>query len=79
MGLYLLGNDVKPESVGKTARVAPKFKVGDIMRTREEAEMGVNSGLPFVVAVTDTHYLCNSERIPIAEQDGYEYPTRNVD
>ena len=54
-----------------------KFKVGDTMRTLEEAEEGVRDGLPFVIAIFNGHYLCNSEIIPFSEEDNYEYPPMN--
>lgn len=54
--------------------VEPKFKVGDIMRTIEEAEKGWRDGMPFVVSIKDGYYYCNNERIPISQQDEYEYP-----
>lgn len=54
--------------------IEPKFKVGDIMRTIEEAEKGWKDGMPFVVAIKDGYYYCNNEKIPISQQDEYEYP-----
>ena len=55
----------------------PKFKIGDTMRTLEEAKKGIVDGLPFVIAIFNGHYLCNSEIIPFSEEDDYEYPPRN--
>ena len=55
----------------------PKFKIGDTMRTLEEAEKGWTDGMPFVVATINGHYICNSEVIPFSEEDNYEYPPMN--
>ena len=54
-----------------------KFKVGDTMRTLEEAKEGICDGLPFVIAIFNGHYLCNSTIIPFSEEDNYEYPPMN--
>ena len=54
-----------------------KFKVGDTMRTFEEAKEGIRDGLPIVIAILNDHYLCNSEKIPFSEEDNYEYPPMN--
>lgn len=59
---------------GVEGNIEPKFKVGDIMRTIEEAEKGWKDGMPFVVGIKDGFYFCNNEKIPISEQDEYEYP-----
>ena len=32
-----------------------KFKVGDTMRTLEEAKEGIRDGLPFVIAIFNGH------------------------
>lgn len=58
-------------------RPRPKFKIGDTMRTLEEAEKGWTDGMPFVIAIFNDHYLCNSEIIPFSEEDNYEYPPMN--
>lgn len=55
----------------------PKFKIGDIMRTLEEAKEGIRDGLPFVVATFNDHYLCNSEVIPFSKESEYEFPPMN--
>lgn len=55
----------------------PKFKVGDIMRTLQEAKDGWTDGMPVVVWLDEEYYHCNNEIIPIASQDEYEYPPMN--
>ncbi len=55
----------------------PKFKVGDCMRTKEEAAAGIVSGLPYVVDIKDGFYLCNNEKIDIRNQEEYEFPPMN--
>ena len=62
------------DAFGVEGNVEPKFKVGDIMRTIEEAEKGWRDGMPFIVGIKDGFYLCNSEKIAISDQDEYEYP-----
>ena len=62
----------------KTAdKVEPKFKVGDVMRTLEEAADGFTDGMPVVVSIDDEDYHCTNERIAIKDQDKYEYPPMN--
>lgn len=55
----------------------PKFRVGDVMRTLEEAEGNVTDGLPVVISVGDGYYGCTNEIIPFSDQDDYEYPPMN--
>ena len=55
----------------------PKFKVGDIMRTLQEAADGIIDGMPVVVSIDDEYYRCNNELIAIKDQDDYEYPPMN--
>lgn len=55
----------------------PKFKVGDVMRTLEEAKADIIEGLPVVVSIDDDKYHCNNETIYIKDQDDYEYPPMN--
>lgn len=55
----------------------PKFRVGDVMRTLEEAENNITSGLPVVVSIEDGCYKCTNELIRISDQDDYEYPPMN--
>lgn len=55
----------------------PKFKVGDVMRTLEEAKADIIEGLPVVVSIDDSNYHCNNETIAIKDQDDYEYPPMN--
>lgn len=60
-----------------TDKVEPKFKVGDVMRTLEEAADGFTDGMPVVVSIDDEDYHCTNERIAIKDQDEYEYPPKN--
>ena len=55
----------------------PKFKIGDTMRTLQEAKDGWTDGMPFVVSIDSEYYNCNSEKIAIKDQDEYEYPPMN--
>ena len=57
--------------------IEPKFKVGDTMRTLEEANSGITDGMPVVVSIDDKYYRCNNELIAIKDQDDYEYPPIN--
>lgn len=57
--------------------VAPKFKIGDTMRTLQEASNGITSGLPVIVSIDNEYYHCNNELIAIKNQDNYEYPPMN--
>lgn len=57
--------------------VAPKFGVGDTMRTLQEASSGITSGLPVVVSIDNEYYHCNNELIAIKDQNNYEYPPMN--
>ena len=56
----------------------PKFRIGDVMRTKQEAAKGITDGLPVIVSVDDNYYYCTNEKIPISEQDEYEFPPMNV-
>ncbi len=58
-------------------KVEPKFKVGDVMRTLQETDGNVTSGLPVVVFVGNEYYHCTNELIAIKDQDDYEYPPMN--
>lgn len=58
-------------------KIQPKFKVGDVMRTLEEAEDGITDGLPIVLSVDERNYHCTNELIAIKDQDEYEYPPMN--
>lgn len=60
-----------------TDKIEPKFKVGDTMRTLQEAKDGWTDGMPFVVSIDSEYYNCNSEKIAIKDQDNYEYPPIN--
>ena len=62
---------------GQIVHKKTKFKVGDIMRDKYEAEKGIVDGLPVVVDIRDGMYVCNNECIPVAIQDEYEYPPMN--
>ena len=55
----------------------PKFKIGDTMRTLQEAANGITDGLPVVVSIDDESYHCNNEIIYIKDQNDYEYPPMN--
>ena len=57
--------------------VEPKFKVGDVMRTIQEAKDGWTDGMPVVVSIDNEYYRCNNEIIAIEDQDNYEYPPIN--
>jgi len=56
----------------------PKFRVGDMMRTKQEAAEGIIDGLPVIVSVDDDYYYCTNEKIPITEQEEYEFPPMNM-
>ena len=58
-------------------KIEPKFKIGDTMRTLEEANSGITDGLPVVVSIDHDNYNCTNEIIAIKDQDKYEYPPRN--
>lgn len=58
-------------------KVNPKFKVGDVMRTLQEADGNITSGLPVVVFVGNEYYHCINELIAIKDQGDYEYPPMN--
>ena len=61
----------------ENGHITPKFIIGDVMRTKEEAKNGITSGLPVVVYVDRFNYHCNNETIPLTEQEDYEYPPLN--
>lgn len=52
----------------------PIFKVGDVMRTKDEAKKGIVNGLPVVVSIDENYYHCTNELISIKGQFDYEYP-----
>lgn len=56
----------------------PKFKVGDTMRTLQEANGGYTDGMPVVVSIDNEYYHCTNELIAIKDQDDYEFPPINV-
>ena len=58
-------------------KIKPKFNVGDVMRTSQEANDNVTGGLPIVVVVGNEYYHCTNELIAIKDQDDYEYPPMN--
>lgn len=60
-----------------TNKIKPKFKVGDTMRTLEEASDGCTGGMPVIVSIDEEYYRCNNESIAIKDQDNYEYPPMN--
>lgn len=55
----------------------PKFEVGDVMRTWQEADDNITSGLPVVTHIGKKYYHCTNELIAIKNQDDYEYPPMN--
>ena len=56
----------------------PKYRVGEVMRTKQEAAEGITDGLPVIMSVDDNYYYCTNEKIPISEQDEYEFPPMNM-
>jgi len=58
-------------------KTVPKFKVGDTMRTLQEATDGYTDGMPVVASIDEEYYHCNNELIAIKDQDDYEYPPMN--
>ena len=56
----------------------PKYRVGDVMRTKQESAEGITDGLPVIVSVDDNYYYCTNEKIPISEQEEYEFPPMNM-
>lgn len=58
-------------------KTKPKFKIGDVMRTLEEAKEGITDGLPVVVSIDEEYYYCNNELISIKDQEKYEYLPMN--
>ena len=58
-------------------KVEPKFKVGDTMRTLQEAKDGWTDGMPVVISIDNEYYHCNNESIAIKNQDEHEYPPMN--
>ena len=69
--------DVIAEMQKSVNKVEPKFKVGDTMRTLQEASNGITDGIPVVVSIDEKYYYCNNEIISIKGQDNYEYPPMN--
>lgn len=67
--------DVEKQSDHKPA---PKFNVGDTMRTLQEAANGYTDGMPVVVSIDNEYYYCNNELISIKDQDDYEFPPINM-
>ena len=72
---YIRG--LKTNKQKPTDKVEPKFKVGDVMRTLQEAANGITDGMPVVVSIDEKYYHCTSELISIKYQDIYEYPPIN--
>ena len=58
-------------------KLEPKFNVGDVMRTLQEATNNITSGLPVVVSIDNEYYHCTNELIAIKDQNNYEYPPIN--
>ena len=61
----------------KPIDIQPIFEVGDVMRTKEEAEKDWKDGMPVVVSIDSESYHCNNELIAIKDQYDYEYPPMN--
>lgn len=59
-------------------KVVPRFKVGDTMRTLQEANDGYTDGMPVVISIDNEYYHCTNELIAIKDQDDYEFPPINV-
>lgn len=64
------------EKLGEQKPV-PKFKIGDTMRTLQEAKDEWTDGMPIVVSIDNEYYHCTNELIAIKDQDEYEYPPMN--
>ncbi len=62
----------------KEQKPSPKFRVGDMMRTKQEAAEEINDGIPVVVSIDEDYYICNNEKIPITDQEEYEFPPMNM-
>ena len=71
---HILNKDDEEKPADK---IEPKFKIGDTMRTLQEAANGITDGLPVVVSIDDESYHCNNEIIYIKDQNDYEYPPMN--
>lgn len=75
---HLSVENTTTEECGQTTLVnypnKPIFRVGDVMRTKDEAEKGIVNGLPVVVSIDEYFYHCTNMLIPIKEQFEYEYP-----
>ena len=56
----------------------PKYRIGEVMRTKQEAAKGITDGLPVIVSIDDNYYYCTNEKIPISEQEEYEFPPMNM-
>ena len=74
-GEQILANSAK--TCKDEQKPVPKFEVGDVMRTLQEAVDNITSGLPVVVSIDNEFYHCNNELIAIKDQNGYEYPPMN--
>ena len=62
----------------KPTVVIPKFRIGDTMRTKQEAADDITGGMPVVVSIDNEYYHCTNELIAIKDQDDYEFPPINV-
>jgi hypothetical protein len=75
----ILSQQLKKQGEQKPAdKVEAKFKVGDTMRTLQEANNGYTDGMPVVVSIDNEYYHCTNELIAIKDQDDYEFPPINV-
>lgn len=73
---YLFGIEKQKEQK-PIDKIEPKFKVGDTMRTLQEANDGYTDGMPVVVSIDNEYYQCTNELIAIKDQDDYEFPPIN--
>ena len=70
-------NSIDPHFGNPVDNVEPKFKIGDTMRTLQEAADGYTDGMPVVISVDKEYYRCTNELIAIKDQDDYEFPPMN--
>ena len=70
-------NSIDPHFGNPVDNVEPKFKIGDTMRTLQEAADGYTDGMPVVISVDKEYYHCTNELIAIKDQDDYEFPPMN--
>ena len=69
---------IENQAEQKPIVVIPKFRIGDTMRTKQEAADDITGGMPVVVSIDNEYYHCTNELIAIKDQDDYEFPPINV-